>query len=169
MKGPSDGVNLTQFINKFTSDEVIAVHDVSIISNNLFLVSPNLKKLLHNLRSKPFSAGVFLGSMRNSAFLPSFQLLDLLIKKTARKITLSEKAAWLFVCGRDVFKQGIIAAQGNPSGDVKADIDAMQNGGLILIQNEHGECLGYGQWQGLSSKIVVKNILDRGDFLRRER
>ena len=44
--------------------------------------------------------------------------------------------------------------------------------GLCLVQNEQDENLGYGKFStGLAhdDRIVVKNKMDKGDFLRRER
>jgi ribosome biogenesis protein Nip4 len=41
-----------------------------------------------------------------------------------------------------------------------------------LVLNEFGECLGFGKIlediTGSEGRIVVKNVLDVGDFLRRE-
>lgn len=73
---------------------------------------------------------------------------------------LHEKAAWLFICGRDVFKEGI---QG-----ILESAQGLKDGDLVLLQNSFGECLGLGSFQ-TGKKVAVSRILDRGDFLRRER
>ena len=100
---------------------------------------------------------MFLGRQERSDFVPSFQLLDRIMVHTARKVTLNEKAAWLFICGRDIFKEGILEAH---AGFLEGD--------LVLLQNTLGECLGIGKWQ-VGKKIAITRVLDRGDFLRRER
>jgi ribosome biogenesis protein Nip4 len=68
-----------------------------------------------------------------------------------------DKAEWLFLCGRDVFGKSV----------VKANV----NSGIALVVNSKKEVLGYGKITGeLKNKerVFVKNILDRGDYLRRE-
>ncbi len=79
-------------------------------------------------------------------------------------IIVDKKTAWLFICGRDVFKQGILKLMGTK-----------RKGDYTLVLNEHKECLGFGKIlhdihkEREANKVVVKNILDIGDFLRRER
>jgi len=57
----------------------------------------------------------------------------------------------MFLCGRDAFADNI----------VKANV----NSGLVLVQNEKDENLGLG----ILNEKGIRNILDRGDFLRREK
>ena len=51
----------------------------------------------------------------------------------------------------------------------------MKKGDYTLILNESNECLGFGKitcnlrGEADAHKVVVKNILDIGDFLRREK
>ena len=77
------------------------------------------------------------------------------------KVVLNKKASWLFICGRDVFQQGIIKA-----------IGSQRKGDCTLVLNEFGECLGFGvltaSLKEQSGKIAIRNVLDVGDFLRRE-
>ena len=117
-----------------------------------FDVSPDLLALSEKINSDLFSIGVFLGEDKGR-FMPSLALLEMLARKSTHKVFLNKKAEWLFLCGRDVLEQGISRCDTEP--------------GLVLVQNELDENLGYGL---LSKKenLMVKNILDRGDFLRRE-
>ena len=79
------------------------------------------------------------------------------------KLIVDKKTAWLFICGRDIFRKGIL--QG----------DQLKKGDYVLIMNLMNECLGYGKilinLRGSpdSKQVAVKNILDIGDFLRREK
>jgi ribosome biogenesis protein Nip4 len=81
----------------------------------------------------------------------------------ANKLVVDKKTAWLFICGRDIFKKGIL--KGN----------RLKKGDCTLILNERKECLGFGKTtcnlrgEADANKVVVKNILDIGDFLRREK
>jgi ribosome biogenesis protein Nip4 len=85
----------------------------------------------------------------------------MIAEKKANKIIVDKKTEWLFICGRDIFKQGIIKATGSK-----------KRGDYTLILNQHGECLGFGKiihnLNGEKSGFAVKNISDIGDFLRRE-
>lgn len=80
----------------------------------------------------------------------------------ANKVVVDEKTGWLFICGRDVFRSGVIGVQGST-----------RKGDYTLILNRHQECLGFGRMLFDLTRekegVVVRNISDIGDFLRRER
>ena len=118
--------------------------------------------LLKVVRKDFYYAGRYLGKVKNGKFFPSFNLLAMLAKGEANKVVVERKAAWLFICGRDVFRKGIVAVQGS-----------RKKGDHTLVMNEFGECLGFGRIVysldgATKSDVAVKNISDIGDFLRRE-
>jgi ribosome biogenesis protein Nip4 len=118
--------------------------------------------LLKSARKDFYCAGAYLGKVKNGKFFPSFNLLSILAKGEANKIIVEKNGAWLFICGRDIFRKAIAAVHG-----------LHKKGNHVLVLNEFGECLGFGRvvrsWEGISkNEVVVKNILDVGDFLRRE-
>jgi ribosome biogenesis protein Nip4 len=124
-----------------------------------FLMDENLLKIV---RKNFYYAGTYLGKSKNGKFFPSFNLLAMLAKFQANKIVVDSRSAWLFICGRDVFYSGIVCARGLQS-----------KGDHTLVLNEYGECLGFGRLMGGlcdagDKKVAVKNVLDLGDFLRRE-
>ena len=122
-----------------------------------YLLSPRLKRIQGNF----YYAGLYLGKVKNRVFFPSFNLLNMLVDVAANKVVVDGKAAWLFICGRDVFGTGIVKTLGSK-----------RNGDATLVLNEFGECLGFGKITGdlggSGEKVAVKNVLDIGDFLRRE-
>ncbi|MEM3616575.1 MAG: hypothetical protein QXN95_00175 [Candidatus Bathyarchaeia archaeon] len=126
-----------------------------------FLLSPNLKKLVEKGGDWLF-AGTYLGKVENGKFFPSFLLLSMIADQAQNRVVVNDRAAWLFVCGRDIFKDGVLEAYGSRS-----------KGAYTLVFNSYGECLGFGKIERdldkAKSGVVVKNILDVGDFLRRER
>ncbi len=127
--------------------------------NRYFLLNENLKKLI----SKGFFyAGIYLGKTRNGEFFPSFILLGKIAEGKANKVFVDEKTAWLFICGRDIFKQGIVKVAGS-----------RKKGDYTLILNTYGKCLGFGtilcDLDTKEENVAVKNISDIGDFLRREK
>ena len=138
-----------------------------IAFNNELIVEKNQRYYLFNSRLKKdvqydfYYAGLYLGKIaKNGGFFPSFNLLNMLVDVVANKIIVDQKAAWLFICGRDIFCKGIVKAMGSK-----------RKGDITLVMNEFGECLGFGQILDLSrseGKIAVENVLDVGDFLRRE-
>ena len=92
-----------------------------------------------------------LGRIDRKGFHPSIALLDVLGGVSARKAVVNDKTAWLFLCGRNVLKEGIVSCAASE--------------GHVLVVNTRDEVLGYGKITGAG----ITNKLDRGDFLRRER
>lgn len=126
--------------------------------NRYFLLSEGLKKL--TLKDF-FYAGTYLGKAKNGRFFPGFDLLRMMAEKNANKVVVNRRTEWLFICGRDVFKRGIVKV-----------IGPGRKGDHVLVLNCYGECLGFG---GVVSDlgreaegVVIKNVSDVGDFLRRE-
>ena len=126
-------------------------------SQRYYLLNPRLKKLPGNF----YYAGLYLGKIKNGVFFPSFNLLNMLVDVAVNKVVVNCKAAWLFICGRDVFGAGVIKVMGSK-----------RKGETTLVLNEFGECLGFGKITsdlgGFGKNVVIKNVLDIGDFLRRE-
>jgi len=125
-----------------------------------FLLSEALQKVA---RKDFYYVGTYLGKVKNGKFFPSFNLLAMLARGEANKIVVEKKAAWLFICGRDVFRKGVMVVRGS-----------RKKGDHTLVLNEFGECLGFGKIIGSldeaakRSELVVRNVSDIGDFLRRE-
>jgi ribosome biogenesis protein Nip4 len=125
-----------------------------------FLLNQKLQGLV---RREFYYAGVYLGKVKNGVFFPSFNLLAMLAKGRANKIVVDRKAAWLFICGRDVFRRGVLTMRGS-----------RRKGDYVLVMNEFGECLGFGKIlcsldaDAQGAEVAVKNVSDVGDFLRRE-
>jgi ribosome biogenesis protein Nip4 len=120
------------------------------------------ESLLRIARKDFYYAGIYLGKIKKGKFFPSFNLLTMLAKGEANKIVVDKKAAWLFICGRDIFSQGILSVHGS-----------QKKGDHALVLNEFGECLGFGRIinrfdRAIANEVVIKNISDVGDFLRRE-
>jgi ribosome biogenesis protein Nip4 len=125
-----------------------------------FLLNPSLRRLI---QKDFYYAGKYLGKVKNGHFFSSFNLLTILARGDANKTIVNKKAAWLFICGRDLFRKGIISVRGS-----------RRKGDYTLILNEFGECLGFGKilfnldGKAEKTEVAIKNISDIGDFLRRE-
>jgi ribosome biogenesis protein Nip4 len=150
---------IDDFVSRFGTE--ISLDETLIVKKDsrYFLLDENLKQLASN---DFFYAGTYVGKVEDGKFFPSVSLLELIARKEANKVTVDKKTEWLFICGRDIFAQGIVKVVGSGKKDA-----------YILILNLYGECLGFGRilcnLNGKRQGLAIKNMLDIGDFLRRER
>ena len=149
---------LDSFVAYFSDEKIDGVLK---IGSSFFKIDEEQAALIREIKKNsgkdPKYAGKLLGETRRGRFEPSVALLDILGKKTKRKIVIDDNAEWLFLCGRDVFGRSIL----------KADVQT----GFVIVQNKTGDTLGFGRITDdllKKNKAVVDNKLDRGDFLRRE-
>jgi ribosome biogenesis protein Nip4 len=150
---------ITAFAAKLNSKLIFDPRLVVEKEGRYFLLNEDLKRVAGK---DFFYAGFYLGKTKKEKFFPSFNLIAMLAETKANKVVVDEKAAWLFICGRDIFAEGIKTVQGS-----------RRKGEFTLILNSFGECLGFGRiLRDLSSKdshVAIGNVSDVGDFLRRER
>jgi len=150
---------ITNFVSRLKAKVALDLDLVFETGGRYFLLNKNLKIIAPR---GFFYAGKYLGKVTDEKFFPSFNLLAILAETEANKVVVNEKAAWLFICGRDIFGGGIVSVQGS-----------RREGDFTLVLNEFGECLGFGRivrdLAAKDAKVVVQNLLDVGDFLRRER
>jgi ribosome biogenesis protein Nip4 len=150
---------ITDFVSRFNASISFDENLIVKKENRYFLINENLKKFI---AKDFFYAGIYLGKTKNNKFFPSFSFLKIIAERKANKIMVNKKAEWLFICGRDIFKQGITKV-----------IGSKRKGDYTLILNQHGGCLGFGKilrnLDEIKEGVAVKNISDVGDFLRREK
>lgn len=149
---------IESFASRFGAKIALKADFVVMKAQRFYLLNPSVQKVT---RGDFYYAGLYLGKVKEGRFFPSFNLLNMLIDAAANKVVLDRKAAWLFICGRDAFRRGIVKAMGS-----------QRKGDCTLVLNEFGECLGFGTIEDYFSgegKVAVRNVLDVGDFLRREK
>ncbi|HII72577.1 TPA: hypothetical protein HA265_07510 [Candidatus Woesearchaeota archaeon] len=145
------------FMVKFTERSLPDIHE---LRNRFYQTTPDILEVMKtadaNLNREPELAGLFLGEMKGKVFRPSLALLEELGRISDQKVVIDDNAEWLFLCGRDVFGKSVL------SSEVKS--------GLALITNRRDEVLGLGNVLNLSNKEnkAITNLMDRGDYLRRE-
>ncbi len=125
----------------FPLERVLKLH------KSLYLVNSSAQHLIKNMSEEPVSVGLFLGTTKHP-FTPSIPLLRIITPHTEKKITLNEKSAWLFVCGRDAFSDNILKGDTNSS--------------LVIVLDENGETLGLAK----KKPDMYKNIVHAGQFLK---
>jgi len=143
--------DLDIFVKKFTEE----IPEYEKKGKKYFLVGNELKDVEKKL-NETISSGIILGeSVDKGFFRPSIYLLEWISSKTKNKMFVNDKAEWLFLCGRDVLPESI--TKDNSDKDI------------FLVQNKLDENLGFGKKVKQGKTYFVKPILDRGNFLRRER
>jgi len=134
--------------------------EIYVQDSKYYLISNPINSILIKTK-KPFTVGTYLGKARGKQFFPSVNLLNMIRAEARNKIWVDDKAAWLFVCGRDLFSEGI-----------KTSTSCVYKGIITLVLNKNDEVLGFGKAvKKITDKdvVVIQNIFDIGDFLRRER
>lgn len=146
-----------QFTQHFT-DSIIEAEE--FFQGEFVRIPSELRGVIKRVAQKPVFVGVFLGRYVRKTFHPSPALLQELALVSDKKIVVDDRAAWLFLCGRDLFGSSVTSAPPTKPDD------------CVLVMNRRGDCLGYGicvETVDKPHKVFVKNVYDIGNFLRRER
>ena len=152
---------MNDFISRFGTSVNLDEKLIVKKQNRFFLINETLRL---QIQKDFFYVGAYLGKVKDGIFFPSFILLAMMAKTKANKTMVDKKTAWLFICGRDVFKRGIMQMTGSK-----------RKGDYTLVLNQNNECLGFGKIlcnineEKDKSKVIVKNISNIGDFLKREK
>ena len=144
-------MNLDEFLKPFGIKKKI---DVQIVKRSYFIVMDR-----QFLGKNPVYSGECIAHIRGPVLIPSVTFLQQIGKEARKHVILTEKAEWLFICGRDIFAKGITSHNDPAIGD------------RVVILNQHKECLGYGDMTApfTDTRVVIKRLFDIGDLLRRER
>jgi ribosome biogenesis protein Nip4 len=126
------------------------------INNKRFEIEDCLRKLIVK-RDRLVYAGRLLGREKQ-VFVPSPWILEKVAScEGTNKIHVDRETGWLFLCGRDVFEKNF------------KKVDGELNLGTFFLVLTEGNCLGYGKIETFNNILILRNIYDLGDFLRRER
>ncbi len=149
---------LWNFIKLFTQSKVLDEKSVLRNGSSWYLVTDSIRQLTTRFSFRPVFCGALLGRDVSSGFIPSVGLLQLLVPHASSTVTVSNKGAWLFICGRDLWSESLTANKGPCAAQ-----------SLVLVLNSFNECIGIGQVvQKLSARgLVVKNLFDIGWFVRK--
>lgn len=129
------------------------------IGKNYYYADKELQDVRSKINKDVFSLGIYLGCDAGKHFEPSPALIDIISKMPEAvkiKIFVNDKAETMFLYGRNILKESILK---NPQNI---------NEGIVLVQNSLDENLGYGLFQQQGKDLVVKNLLDKGYYLRKE-
>jgi ribosome biogenesis protein Nip4 len=153
---------ITEFASRFGTSLRLNESLIAATQGRYFLLNSNVRKLLSR---DFFYAGIYLGKVKDGLFFPSFVLLAKIASaEGTNKVVVDPRSEWLFIVGRDIFRQGITKV-----------IGSNRKGAYAMVVNQYDECLGFGRiLHDLGDKegkhrVAVRNVSDIGDFLRRER
>lgn len=154
-------MDMRQFTLLFDIPPDMSLDEAKIvkIGKNYYLADKEFRNVRSAVNREVYSLGIYLGQDAGKFFEPSPALIDLLSKLPGadkRKIVVNEKAESLFLYGRNILLDSISR---NPN-----NIDS----GYVFVQNERDENLGYGIFQKQLEQIIIKNLLDKGFYLRKE-
>jgi ribosome biogenesis protein Nip4 len=141
-----------KFTKQFTNTDFT---DIRRVGRNFYQAEERLWEIKNGVNRDIYALGLFLGEEK-MGFSPSPALVDLISKfpdAQSKKIFVNKKAEWMFLCGRNILSESISKNPHNLSE------------GLVLVQNDHDENLGYGQFKK-EDTLIVRHILDKGRYLR---
>jgi ribosome biogenesis protein Nip4 len=143
--------DIDSFTKKFTSEKCNYIK----LGKKYYFASEETKNIAKTI-SSPMAIGVLLGEAdEKKDFRASIYLLEWLSSRTKNKLFVNDKAEWLFLCGRDVLPESITKDESTED--------------IFLVQNKLDINLGLAKKFRKGKTYFIKNIIDRGDFLRRER
>ena len=148
--------SLNEFLTAIGAEHGYDEEALLKINTKRFSVGEELGNFMLDRRQLVY-AGRYLGKTRRE-FLPSSILLEELSRvESLNRVHVDAETAWLFVCGRDIFGENVWRAEGE-----------FTDGNAFLVMFG-GSCLGYGVVESYEGRLILRNVFDIGDFLRRER
>jgi len=141
-----------KFTKQFTDENILNIRRVG---RNFYQAEERLWEIKNGVTRDIYSLGLYLGEEK-MGFSPSPAFVDMISKlpdTQSKKVFINKKAEWLFLCGRNVLSESISK---NPN---------TLSEGLVLVQNEKDENLGYGLFKR-EDTLIIKHILDKGRYLR---
>lgn len=149
-------MDIDSFMLKFTEKKIAYIK----ADSKYFIAEKELMELSKKLNTKQKLMGLFLGEDVKGLFKPSLALLEILSENSEEKVFVNGIGEIDFLYGKGIKARHIKAVKGGT-----------KEGFLKLVQNQHDENLGYGKVaKGLTDgNAELANLLDRGDFIRREK
>ncbi len=149
-------------------EEELKYFDFRLKNQDVIMLDKGLGELIdsisNKLKSRLVYAGIKVGEV-GRRFRFSLEGSFFLIKKEKKKVYIDRKAEMLFLYGRDVFSKSIL----------KATADIKEND-IVFVCNLYGDVIGIGRAKysakditRLGEKVVVYNLIDRGEYLRKEK
>ncbi len=131
-----------------------------------YALSKDLAKFLELYKLDFVSAGIKVGEVGSRRFRFSLEGAFYLVKRNRKKVYVNEKGEMLFLYGRDIFAESVV--------EVTEDV---RENDVVFVCNTKGDVLGIGRArfdagrmkEVAKDRVVVENLVDRGEYLRKEK
>ena len=145
-------------------ESVLLIHDSRGVKE-VYAVSPQLVEFLKKTGLRAVSAGIKVGEL-GRRFRLTLEGTFFLVKAKKKRVYVNRKGEMLFLYGRDVFASSVM----------KVSPDIKEND-IVFVSNTRGDILGIGKsrYDGdrmrsvEEDRVVVENLVDRGEYLRKEK
>ncbi len=135
-------------------------------SKEAYALSKDLAKFLELFKLNYVHAGIKVGEVGSRRFRFSLEGTFYLVKRDKKKVFVNDKGEMLFLYGRDIFAESVL--------DVTDDV---KENDIVFVCNRRGDILGIGRARFdagrirkvAKDRVVVENLVDRGEYLRKEK
>lgn len=148
---------LNEYVALFTKETIPHVK----IGRRCFYDPHNLLQYARNNKMDPYSVGLFLGEERD-VFQPTSALINLIAERSDKKVKVNDKAAWLYLCNRDVLMTSVL------------DPNEQEPNTNVIVMDTKEQVIGAGLIvtdfdSKMKNKVFIKHRIDKGEYLRREK
>ncbi len=156
-------------LRAYGSEEFLRDNDLLVRDGNakeVYALSKDLSKFLELYKLNFVHAGIKVGEVGSRRFRFSLEGTFFLVKRVKKSVFVNEKGEMLFLYGRDIFSDSVV--------DVTDDVEEND---IVFVRNLRGDILGLGKSRFSaermkdveSGRVVVENLVDRGEYLRKEK
>ncbi len=150
----------------FLKDNEILIRDDASGVREAYALSKDLVKFLELFKLNYVHAGLKVGEVGSRRFRFSLEGSFYLVRRDRKKVFVNERGEMLFLYGRDIFAESV----------VKVTEDVREND-VVFVCNTKGDILGIGRArfdagrmrEVAKDRVVVENLVDRGEYLRKEK
>jgi|Deesub1362A_J573_1020465.scaffolds.fasta_scaffold01239_2 60S ribosome subunit biogenesis protein NIP7 len=156
---------IKQALKYFGSQDFIEYHELLVNENNeVFVLSNELYEFISDNSIKPLKAGLKVGEI-GKRFRFGLEGTFFLARKKKKRVYVNKNGEMLFLYGRDLFAESIRKAVSVKKNDI------------VFICNTEGDIIGIGRsrFDGDEMRsveketVVVRNLIDRGEYLRKKK
>jgi 60S ribosome subunit biogenesis protein NIP7 len=161
---------LNSALRAFGSTDFLNDNELLILEKEgkkeVYALSKDLAKFLELFKLNFVTAGIKVGEVGSRRFRFTLEGSFYLAKREKKRVYVDEKGEMLFLYGRDIFARSV----------VKVTDDVKEND-VVFVCNKRGDILGLGKSRFNADRykkveedrVVVENLVDRGEYLRKEK